>query len=490
LQLCIGDSAHHVKEVDSKKTALLLIEMQNEFISPGGKLYDSIKSELYRTSVVEKTVTLAKEARKAGALVFHIPLIVNQKGSYHSSKIRGLLKDCHEKKLFAKDTWNADIINEHKPWESDRVVKGKNSLDSFSGSNLQELLKENGIKTIILGGLLANCCVESTMRSAYEKGYNVITLTDGTACTSKVQHLATIKGTFRMFSTPMSCQQAAIKLIQKTSATRTDFPPPTELSANSQPRISLSEFATLVLTRQHEEDNSSDPMVTMEEARKDMNSRYKTTQVFISPIGDWTQQVAKEISGRKQLRSCWVRGPYTSPFSIASNFNNLILVASGIGITPALGVMGQYSGSSRSKFLVWMTSCPYMLKYFAPLLNDSHVAVLFYTGNDYTLSVEELAVLRSYGNIYIELGRPKDITAVIKSLIETYETQSYKFMQDASGEMSQTHTLSQITIDSMDEESLRGWCMLYCGGSLTIEHIIRGYANEKGITFNCEMFDW
>ena len=58
------------------------------------------------------------------------------------------------------------------------------SLDAFPGTDLEAKLKENGIETIVMGGFLTNCCVESTMRKAYEKGFNVITLTDACATTS------------------------------------------------------------------------------------------------------------------------------------------------------------------------------------------------------------------------------------------------------------------------------------------------------------------
>ena len=53
-------------------------------------------------------------------------------------------------------------------------MSGKNGLDSFPGSNLEELLLEKGIKIFIIGGFLGNCCVKSTMLTAYEKGFNVI----------------------------------------------------------------------------------------------------------------------------------------------------------------------------------------------------------------------------------------------------------------------------------------------------------------------------
>ena len=65
------------------------------------------------------------------------------------------------------------------------MIEGKRGLDS---SRLHQLdfvaAKPRGWRRSILGGFLTNCCVESTMRTAYEKGYDVVTLTDCTAATS------------------------------------------------------------------------------------------------------------------------------------------------------------------------------------------------------------------------------------------------------------------------------------------------------------------
>ena len=51
----------------------------------------------------------------------------------------------------------------------DIIINGKRGLDAFPGTDLEEQLVSNGIKTVVLGGLLTNCCVESTMRTAFEK---------------------------------------------------------------------------------------------------------------------------------------------------------------------------------------------------------------------------------------------------------------------------------------------------------------------------------
>jgi isochorismate hydrolase len=60
---------------------------------------------------------------------------------------------------------------------------------------------------VALGGFLTNCCVESTMRSAYERGYDVVTLTDCVAATSQEEHDNAIACDYPMFSRPMSSEE-------------------------------------------------------------------------------------------------------------------------------------------------------------------------------------------------------------------------------------------------------------------------------------------
>ena len=73
-------------------------------------------------------------------------------------------------------------------------------------------LRSKGIDTVILGGFLTNCCVESTMRSAYENGYRVITLTDCLAATSQAEHDNAIAFDYPMFSHPLSSGEVAAAL--------------------------------------------------------------------------------------------------------------------------------------------------------------------------------------------------------------------------------------------------------------------------------------
>merc|ERR1712146_357421 len=110
-----------------------------------------------------------------------------------------------------------DFHESMQPQAGDVVVQGKKGLDAFPGTDLEAQLKTNGIETVVLGGFLTNCCVESTMGTAYEKGFNVITLTDATATTSD-EGQAVTGGSFGMFSTPMTVAEYEAKLPAPTAA--------------------------------------------------------------------------------------------------------------------------------------------------------------------------------------------------------------------------------------------------------------------------------
>merc|ERR1712193_395470 len=102
-------------------------------------------------------------------------------------------------------------MGQMKPKEGDVVIKGKKGLDAFPNTTLEAELVAKGIETVVLCGFLTNCCVESTMRTAYEKGFNVITLTDCCATTSD-EGQAVTGGSFGFFSTPMTAEEFMAKL--------------------------------------------------------------------------------------------------------------------------------------------------------------------------------------------------------------------------------------------------------------------------------------
>jgi nicotinamidase-related amidase len=189
-------------QLDPKETAVVFIEYQNEFTTEGGKLHDAVKDVMDQTHMLENSAKFAQECREKGVTVIHVP-IGFEKGHHEiSNNPYGILAGVKDGAAFENGTWGAEFCNDMKPQEGDLVVKGKSGLCGFESTNLDFLLRQHNIKNVILGGFLTNCCVESTMRSAYEKGYKVYTLKDCVAATSMAAQMATLEHNFGMFSVP------------------------------------------------------------------------------------------------------------------------------------------------------------------------------------------------------------------------------------------------------------------------------------------------
>ena len=193
-----------VPAVDPAHTALVLIEYQNDFISPGGTLHGAVAPVMESTGMLQNTVELVAKARAAGATIVHTPISFAPGYGEISSNPYGILAGVVDSSSFVKGTWGAEIVDEMTPEEGDIVIEGKRGFDAFASTNLDFILRSKGIDTIAIGGFLTNCCVESTMRTGYEKGYQVYTLTDCVAATSIEEHQNAIKFDYPMFSRPVS----------------------------------------------------------------------------------------------------------------------------------------------------------------------------------------------------------------------------------------------------------------------------------------------
>ena len=198
--------------IDPKTTALVLIEYQNDFTSEGGALHGAVSEVMDKTGMMANTLEVVDAARAAGATVMHAPITFAEGYNEISSHPYGILKGVVDGKAFIKGSWGAAIVDELAPADGDIVIEGKRGLDTFASTNLDFILRSKGITTIVLGGFLTNCCVESTMRSGYENGYKVITLNDCVAGTSTEEHENALKYDFPMFSEPMAASDLIAEL--------------------------------------------------------------------------------------------------------------------------------------------------------------------------------------------------------------------------------------------------------------------------------------
>ena len=198
--------------IDPAKTAVVLIEYQNDFTSDGGVLHGAVEAVMDKTDMLENTKRVVDAARAAGATIMHAPITFAEGYNELSSHPYGILKGVVDGHAFVKDSWGAAIVGDLAPQPGDIVIEGKRGLDTFASTNLDFILRSKGIETIALGGFLTNCCVESTMRTGYEHGYKVVTLNDCVAATSVEEHDNALAYDFPMFSEPMSSSEFIAQL--------------------------------------------------------------------------------------------------------------------------------------------------------------------------------------------------------------------------------------------------------------------------------------
>lgn len=197
---------------DPSKTAVVLIEYQNDFTSDGGVLHGAVEAVMDATDMLENTKRVVEATRAAGVTVMHAPITFSDGYNELSSHPYGILKGVVDGNAFVKDSWGAAIVDDLAPEPGDIVIEGKRGLDTFASTNLDFILRSKGIETIALGGFLTNCCVESTMRTGYEHGYKVVTLKDCVAATSVAEHDNALTYDYPMFSEPMSSSEFIAEL--------------------------------------------------------------------------------------------------------------------------------------------------------------------------------------------------------------------------------------------------------------------------------------
>ena len=191
----------------TNKTALILIDPQNDFLSKEGKLYSAVESALIQNDVINKLNQLLAASHKVNMTVIHTPIIFD-KGSLETTEgLYGIMAPVAESGGFIRGTKGAEVAHVLDTADTDIVIE-KNHICAFEATNLDKVLKEKGITTVILCGLLTDVCVEATMRIAYDKWFEVFTVTDATATLDVNKQEATVETSFPLFSKPVNTETA------------------------------------------------------------------------------------------------------------------------------------------------------------------------------------------------------------------------------------------------------------------------------------------
>jgi ureidoacrylate peracid hydrolase len=169
--------------IQPANTALLIVDMQNDFVHADGyyaRAWNGAMGEGFRDAFIPIS-RIADGARLAGVHVLHARVVQLPDGSLASPVwLADNLRNGMEPLHCMSGTWGAEIIDELAPQPGD-IVFDKTRRSCFQATILANLLQARAISTIVVVGVGASGCVESTVRDAIERDYFVVVPRDAIA---------------------------------------------------------------------------------------------------------------------------------------------------------------------------------------------------------------------------------------------------------------------------------------------------------------------
>ena len=180
--------------IDPAKTAVIVVDMQNDFGSKGG-MFDRAGIDISGIQrAVAPTARVLAAARRMGIKIIYLkmgyrsdlsdlgaPDTKNRLLHLQRLGVGQTMKAPNGKecRILIRDTWGTNIVNELKPQPED-IVMYKHRFSGFYQTDLDLVLKKAGIKHLVVTGCTTSICVESTIRDAFFRDYLCVLLTDCT----------------------------------------------------------------------------------------------------------------------------------------------------------------------------------------------------------------------------------------------------------------------------------------------------------------------
>ncbi|MGE0423618.1 MAG: isochorismatase family cysteine hydrolase [Reyranellaceae bacterium] len=166
-------------------TALLFVDPYNDFLAEGGKLWPRLAEVAHSVGLHANLRAVVAASRKAHLPVFIVPHHRAEPGDFagwdHPTPYQ---RGSAQLQVFARGSWGGEWHPDFAPRDGDIVVKEHWGSSGFANTDLDMLLKQKRVSHLILIGLIANTCIESTARFAVELGYHVTLVRDATAAFS------------------------------------------------------------------------------------------------------------------------------------------------------------------------------------------------------------------------------------------------------------------------------------------------------------------
>ena len=175
------------------RTVLLVIDPVNDFLSEGGAAWELAKSTVKKHDVVENLKRAIDGARDRGVPVLFAPMAYTAE-DYADGQLQrrsGINRLMFERKMFLAGSWGADFHPDLRPREDETVLLPHKGVDVFE-TDLPDHLERLGTTHVVIAGMTASLCCESTGRRAMERGYDVTFLSDAIGADNPASYEAAI----------------------------------------------------------------------------------------------------------------------------------------------------------------------------------------------------------------------------------------------------------------------------------------------------------
>jgi ureidoacrylate peracid hydrolase len=205
-----------------ERTALLVIDPANDWFSEGGAAWDLAKTTVKMHDVLGNLRRAIDGARERGVPVLFGPMAFTEEDySEHELHRRsGINRIMFERKMFLAGSWGADFHPDLRPGAGDIVLLPHKGIDVFE-TDLPDHLQRMGITHLVIAGMSASLCCESTGRHAMEEGYDVTFLSDAIGSESVPSYEAAVHLSYPMIGNAVMKVADFLMAVDTPGAART-----------------------------------------------------------------------------------------------------------------------------------------------------------------------------------------------------------------------------------------------------------------------------
>ena len=174
-------------DIDPKSTALLLIGYQRDYFDSDGILYGVVEEQLRSSDTLANTLSLIDAYKETCMTMVRTPLVFSENYGELENPI-GILKTIRDVEAFRAGTTGAETIDAISAY-GDRIdeVRGKLGFNAFAHTDLEKMLRDRNIDSVIIAGCVTSICINATALHAFEAGFGVTILSDCTSSRTTVE---------------------------------------------------------------------------------------------------------------------------------------------------------------------------------------------------------------------------------------------------------------------------------------------------------------